>query len=185
MYPQFSGMFTEARLCLLTVLYLPLLDRLSASVVLVWYSHWSIFSILFCKEEKFYVCSPCTWLGGWLQRRKTLNICMLKNHDSSLLLFSDSLRWVVLYNSVRSNSKSSISARGGTTLAPCWLLAVIQVARVSLCYAGLSCQYANLPLWAASVTCSITLFHMSFILIRGWFSEKGGACWRSSGSHSR
>lgn len=156
-----------------------------ASVALAWYNHWSIFSILFCKEEKFCVYSPCAWLGGWLQRRKTLNICMFKTHDSSLLLFSVSLRWVFLRNAVRSDSMSSVSAWGGTTLAPCWLLAVIQVAQVSLCYARLFCQYANLLLWAASVTCSITLFHMSFILIRGWFSEKAGACWRYSDSHSR
>lgn len=70
-------------------------------------------------------------------------------------------------------------------LAHAGLLLVIQVAQVSLCYAGLSCQYANLLLWASSVTCRITLFHRSFILIRGWFSEKGGTCRRYSGSHKR
>lgn len=143
MYEQFCGICLQKQTLFADS---PLLDGLSSSLAPAWCTDLCIFSILFCHKEKFCVCSPCAWLGGWLQRKRTPNIFMLKNSDSSLLLFSVSLRWVFLCNG--DGVIQCLPSLHGEVphLAHAGLLLVTQVAQLSLHYAGLSCQYANLLL---------------------------------------
>lgn len=156
-------LFAETRLVLLTLLYLLFLVRLSASTALAWCSDRCIFSILFCKEEK--------WLGGCLQRKRTPNICTLKKDDSCLLLFSVSLRWV-LSNAV--GVIQGLPSLPGEVPCLAGLLLVIQVMPViGVLWETLWSLYKSSTLSLLSYM-QYDLFPSSSILIRGWFSEKGG-----------
>lgn len=173
----FVAIVYRSRLCLLTLLYLSFSfgqGKWCHNISLV---QWAVhFSILFCKRDFFSMCSPCAWLGGWLQRERSPNIWVVKNTDSSLLLFSFFLRWVFLAVLAGVTKLISFSSCGGTKLGPCslgWIAAAHpgSTSISALCWTAFFSFHIS-HCWTSSVKYSITLFHKDFFTRKGLFSKK-------------